>query len=195
MFLSSVNTDFISNQGTSIASAIEMGRTTFKESENDNKERNKAIIIITDGEDHEEGAIEQAKEAAKEGIKVYTIGMGTTKGAPIPVFKNNVRVGYKKDGEGHTVISRFNESLLKNIADDGDGIYVRASNSNSSLKTILDEINKMNKTEIETQTFKDYESRFQIFAAIAILLLILEILLGERKTTIKRFDLFNNDNN
>lgn len=195
MFLSSVNTDFISTQGTSIAAAIEMGRSTFKEAEDENKERNKAIIIITDGEDHEEGAIEQTKDAANEGIKVYTIGMGTAKGAPIPIFNNNHRVGYKKDNEGHTVISRFNESLLKTIAEEGNGVYVSASNSYSSLKIILDEINKMNKTEIETQTFKDYESRFQIFAAIAIILLLIETLLGERKTEIKRFNLFNNDNN
>jgi Ca-activated chloride channel family protein len=195
MFLSSVTTDFISTQGTSISSAIEMARTTFKNAEDENKERNKAIILITDGEDHEDGALEQAKDAAKEGIKVYTIGMGTVKGAPIPVFRNDARVGYKKDREGHTVISRFNENLLKNIADDGEGKYVRASNSNAGLKTILGEINKMNKTEIETQTFKDYESRFQIFAAFAILLLVLELILGERKAANKRFDLFNNGNN
>lgn len=195
MFLSSVNTDFISTQGTSIAAAIEMGRSTFKDAEDENKERNKAIIIITDGEDHEEGAVEQTKDAANEGIKIYTIGMGTAKGAPIPIFNNKQRVGYKKDNEGHTVISRFNESLLKTIAEEGNGVYVSASNSYSSLKIILDEINKMNKTEIETQTFKDYESRFQIFAAIAIILLLIETLLGERKTEIKRFNLFNNDNN
>ncbi len=190
MFLSSVSTDFISTQGTSIASAIEMGRTTFKNTTDEDKDRNKAIIIITDGEDHEEGAIEQAKEAAKEGIKVYTIGMGTNKGAPIPVFRNGVRIGYKKDREGHTVISRFNESLLQSVAAEGDGTFVRANNSNAGLKTILKEINKMNKTEIETQTFKDYESRFQIFTAIAILLLILEVLLGERKSANKHFDIF-----
>lgn len=195
MFLSSVSTDFISTQGTSIASAIELARTTFKESVDENKERNKAIIIITDGEDHEEGALEQAKEAAEEGIKVYTIGMGKPNGAPIPVYRNGRKVGHKKDREGHTVISKINEPLLNSIAEDGDGIYVRANNSNAGLKTILDEINKMNKTEIETQTFKDYESRFQIFAAIAILLLMLELLLGEKKALKKRLDLFNSKDN
>ncbi len=195
MFLSSVSTDFISTQGTSISSAIEMARTTFENSEDKNSDRNKAIIIITDGEDHEDGALEQAKKAAEEGIKIYTIGMGTVKGAPIPIFRNDVRIGYKKDREGHTVISRFNESLLRSIAENADGKYVRASNNNAGLKVILGEINKMNKTEIETQTFKDYESRFQIFTAIAILFLILELLLGERKSINKRFDLFNNRNN
>ena len=126
--------------------------------------------------------LEQAKEAAKEGIKIYTIGMGTLKGAPIPNFRNGRRDGYKKDKDGHTVISKFNESLLKEIADEGDGIYVRANNSKSGLKLILDEINMLNKTEIETQTFKDYESRFQIFAIISIILLIIEIILNDKKS-------------
>ena len=184
MFLSTVSTDYISTQGTSIAAAIDMGRQTFENEvlDNKNQERNKAIIVITDGEDHEEGAIDQAKEAIKEGVKVYTIGMGTQKGAPIPNIKNGRRIGYKKDKEGHTIISRFNEKLLQDIADEGEGIYVRADNSKSGLKLILDEINMLNKTEIETQTFKDYESRFQIFAAISIILLILELLIVERKS-------------
>ncbi len=197
MFLSTVSTDYISTQGTSIAAAIDMGRTTFENEAKNNKntERNKAIIVITDGEDHEEGAIEQAKEAAKEGIKIYTIGMGTLKGAPIPNFRNGRRIGYKKDKEGHTVISRFNETLLQDIADNGDGIYVRANNSKSGLKLILDEINMLNKTEIETQTFKDYESRFQIFAAISILLLILESLISDRKSKFKISSIFDRKEN
>ncbi len=192
MFLSSVSTDYISTQGTSIADAIALGRETFKNAKVENK-RNKAIIIITDGEDHEEGAIQQAKEAAAEGIKVYTIGMGTAKGAPIPVYRNGVKIGYKKDREGHTVISRFNEPLLQSIAKEGGGIYVRANNSKSGLKTILKEINKMNKSDIETQSFKDYESRFQIFALITLLLLVIEGLLTERKAVQKRIDLFSTD--
>ena len=192
MFLSTVSTDYISTQGTSIAAAIDMGRQTFENEAKDNKntDRNKAIIVITDGEDHEEGALEQAKEAAKEGIKIYTIGMGTQKGAPVPNIKNGKRIGYKKDSEGHTVISRFNESLLQSIADEGDGIYVRANNSKSGLKLILDQINMLNKTEIETQTFKDYESRFQIFIAISLVLLILELLISERKSKFNISELF-----
>jgi len=192
MFLSTVSTDYISTQGTSIAAAIDMGRQTFENEakENKNTERNKAIIVITDGEDHEEGAIEQAKEAAKEGIKIYTIGMGTQKGAPIPNIKNGRRLGYKKDKEGHTIISRFNEGLLQSIADEGDGIYVRANNSKSGLKLILDQINMLNKTEIETQTFKDYESRFQIFVAISLVLLIVELLISERKSKFNISKLF-----
>ncbi len=193
MFLSTVNTDFISTQGTSISAAIEMGRQTFKNAYDNNKnsKRNKAIIIITDGEDHEEGAIEEAKKASEEGIKVYTIGMGTIKGAPIPIFSGGKKIGFKKDREGHTVISRFNETLLQSIANEGDGIYVRANNSESGLKTILGEINKMNKTEIETQLFKDYESRFQIFVAISLFFLLLELLIKERSDKKNRLNLFN----
>jgi len=197
MFLSTVNTDFISTQGTSIATAIEMGRETFENAYENNKdaERNKAIIVITDGEDHEEGAIEQAKDANKEGIKVYTIGMGTIKGAPIPEYRGGRKVGFKKDREGHTIITRFNESLLQSIADKGNGIYVRANNNKTGLKIILDEINKMSKTEIETQTFKDYESRFQIFVAISLLLLVFETLLSERRDSKNRINLFNTEEN
>ncbi len=197
MFLSTVSTDYISTQGTSIAAAIDMGRITFENEAKAEKnlERNKAIVVITDGEDHEEGAIEQAKKASEEGIKVYTIGMGTLRGAPIPNFKNGRRTGYKKDKDGHTVISKFNESLLKEIADEGDGIYVRADNSKSGLKLILDEINMLNKTEIETQTFKDYESRFQIFAALSILLLIIEIILFDKKSKFQISKIFDRKEN
>jgi len=193
MFLSTVNTDFISTQGTSIASAIEMGRETFKNAYENNKdaERNKAIIVITDGEDHEEGAIEEAKNAKEEGIKVYTIGMGTIKGAPIPKYSGSRKIGFKKDREGHTVITRFNETLLQEIASNGDGMYVRANNNKTGLKLILDEINKMSKTEIETQTFKDYESRFQIFAAISLFFLLLEIIIRERSDKKNSLNLFN----
>jgi len=195
MFLATVSTDYISTQGTSIAAAIDMGRLTFENEVNDqkNQDRNKAIIIITDGEDHEEGAIDQAIKAKEEGIKIYTIGMGTQKGAPIPNIRNGRRTGFKKDKEGHTVISRFNEALLQEIAEKGDGIYVRANNSKSGLKIILDEINMLNKTEIETQSFKDYESRFQIFVAISLFLLIIELLISERKTKFNISKIFDKD--
>jgi Ca-activated chloride channel family protein len=197
MFLSTVSTDFISTQGTSIAAAIEMGRNTFnnENKRGKNKERNKAIIIITDGEDHEDGAIEQASKASDEGIMIYTIGMGTQKGAPIPNFRNGRKIGYKKDKEGHTIITKFNENLLQSIAKEGNGVYARANNNKSGLKHILDEINKLNKTEIETQTFKDYESRFQIFIAIGLFFLLIEIIIEEKKSKWNSFNWFNSQEN
>ena len=183
MFLSSVNTDYISTQGTSISRAIELGRSTFKEVSEDVQagKRNRVIVVITDGEDQEKGAIEQAKEAAKEGIIIYTIGMGTEKGGPIPLYRHGRMTGYKKDREGHTVITRLNQIELQKIASAGNGVFVRANNSKVGLNKILDEINQLDKQEIESQSFKDYESHFQIFAFLAILFLILDLLMSERK--------------
>ena len=183
MFLSTVSPDFINAQGTSIARAIELGRNTFAEMSDQAEagKRNRAIIIITDGEDQEEGAVKQAEEAAKEGIIVYTIGMGTEQGGPIPLYRGNRMIGYKKDRDGHTVITRLNQVELQKIAAAGNGIFVRANNTKVGLNKILDEINKLDKTEIESQVFKDYESHFQIFAFLAFLLLVVEFLLGERK--------------
>lgn len=193
MFLSSVSTDYISTQGTSISNAIELGRSTFEEMKDDVQagKRNRVIIIITDGEDQEKGALEQAKKAAKEGIIIYTIGMGTEKGGPIPLYRNGRMTGYKKDREGHTVITRLNQIELQKIASTGNGLFVRANNSKVGLNKILDEINRLDKTEIESQTFKDYESHFQIFAFLAIIFLILELLMTERKgKLISKFNIF-----
>jgi Ca-activated chloride channel family protein len=193
MFLSSVSTDYISTQGTSIANAIELGRSTFKEMSEDVQagKRNRAIVIITDGEDQEEGAVEQAKDAAKEGIIIYTIGMGTEKGGPIPLYRGGRMTGYKKDREGHTVITRLNQIELQKIASAGNGIFVRANNSKVGLNKILNEISRLDKTEIESQTFKDYESHFQIFAFLAILFLLIDLLLSERKgKLISKFNIF-----
>jgi len=193
MFLSSVSTDYISTQGTSISNAIELGRSTFKEMSEDVQagKRNRAIVIITDGEDQEEGAVDQAKEAAKEGIIIYTIGMGTEKGGPIPLYRGGRMTGYKKDREGHTVITRLNQVELQKIAAAGNGIFVRANNSKVGLNKILEEINQLDKTEIESQTFKAYESHFQIFAFLSILFLSLSLLLSERKgKLISKFNIF-----
>ena len=184
MFLSSVNTDYISTQGTSISNAIELGRSTFKDMSEDPQagKRNRAIVIITDGEDQEEGTIEQATKATEEGIIIYTIGMGTEKGGPIPLYRGGRMTGYKKDQDGHTVITRLNQIELQKIASTGNGIFVRANSSKVGLNKILDEINRLDKTEIESQVFKDYESHFQVFAFIAFLLLLIELLLSERKS-------------
>ncbi|MCK5856353.1 MAG: VWA domain-containing protein [Bacteroidales bacterium] len=193
MFLSTVNTDYISTQGTSISRAIELGRSTFKEMSEDVQvgKRNRVIVIITDGEDQEKGAIEQAEKAAKEGIIIYTIGMGTEKGGPIPLYRNGRMTGYKKDREGHTVITRLNQIELQKIASKGNGIFVRANSSKVGLNKVLDEINQLDKQEIESQSFKDYDSHFQIFAFLAILFLLLDLLLSERKgKLISKINLF-----
>ena len=132
LFLSTINTGIVPTQGTAIASAIEMAATSFGQNNH-----NKAIVIITDGEDHEGNAFEQTETVVKNGINVYTIGMGSPEGAPIPQFNGRIQTGYKKDREGNTILSRLDETLLQRIASMGKGIYVRASTSETGLQKIL----------------------------------------------------------
>ena len=178
MFLSTVDTDLIPTQGTEIGRAIELAVKSFGESEN-----SKAIVIISDGEDHENGdAVKAAQEAAKNGIKIYTIGMGLDEGAPIPLYNQyGKRTGYKKDKDGNIVITKLDDHILCQIAEIGDGIYVRASNSNVGLDKIYDDISLAKKSEIESKMFTDYEDRFQWFIGAAIILIIIEILISSGK--------------
>jgi len=178
MFLSTINTDLIPTQGTEIGSAINLASKSFGTNEN-----NKAIVVISDGEDHENGdAIKAVQEAAKLGIKIYTIGMGLEDGAPIPTYnKYGKRTGYKKDKNGNIVITKLDDNMLRQIAEIGDGIYRRASNSNVGLDEIYEEINKSDKSEIEAKVFSDYEDQFQWFLGAAIILLIIELLISSGK--------------
>lgn len=188
MFLASVNTSSVASQGTAIGEAINLAVNSFSEDE-----RSKAIIIISDGEDHEnEAAIEAAKAAAKKGIRIYTIGMGLPDGAPIPEYNQYGRMmGYKKDKKGNTVVTRLDEDMLRRIADAGNGIYVRANNSNVGLEKIYDDISKLDKTEIETQVFTDYEDQFQWFIGAAIILLLIELFVSSgKKAWESKFNLF-----
>ncbi len=187
LFLSAVDTKTVPTQGTAIGEAINMAASSFGDSKN-----NKAIIIITDGENHEDNPVKAAEEAAKKGIKVFTIGMGLPDGAPIPVYdRNGNRIGFKKDKHGKTVITKLDEDMLRQIAAAGNGSYVRASNASTGLSKILDDINKIQKQEIETRQFTDYEDRFQIFIAIALGLLLLELLISDRKSKLsEKFDFF-----
>ncbi len=145
LFLSTVNTNIVPSQGTAIGKAIDLSIRSF-DMENG---QNKAIIIITDGENHEDDALEQAKLANEKGVFVHTLGMGLSKGGPIPIYnkyKNNT--GYRKDKEGNTIISKLNEQMLQEIASAGNGTYVRANNTQAGLSTLFSEINKMEKQGI-----------------------------------------------
>ena len=155
-------------------------------------EHNKAIIVITDGEDHEGDAIEAATLANELGINVFTIGMGLPEGAPIPIYNDYaIQTGFKKDKSNNTVITKLNEDMLRQIAAAGGGSYARANNATTGLKRIFDDISTIDKKEIETRQFTDYEDRFQIFLGLALFLLILELLVADRKTRwIKKFDFF-----
>ncbi len=183
MFLSSISTESVPSQGTAIGDALQLAVGAF----NQEDKHNKAIIIITDGENHEGNVVEEAKAAKELGIKVFTIGMGLPEGAPIPVYnRNGDQIGFKKDNNGETVVTKLNDLMLSQIASAGGGSYVNATNSNAGLKTVLDEINEMEKKEIESRIFADYEDQFQYFIGIGILLLLLEYLIFERKGKLSR---------
>ena len=175
LFASTINTGLISEQGTSISSAIDQAIKTF---DIDPGKEKKAIILISDGEDMEHHAIESAEAAAKKGIVIYTIGIGSPEGAPIPIGNNR----YKTDKEGNTVMTKLNEPMLQQLAAIGNGKYVRAGNNNFGLKKIYNDISKIEKTEFDSKIFSDYEDRFQYFIAISALLLLIEIFIFERRS-------------
>ena len=182
LFLSTVNTSIIPTQGTKIGNAIDLCSKSF-DKEN---AQSKAIIIITDGETHDEEAIESAKKAKEEGIYIHTLGMGLTKGGPIPIYnKYGSTSEFRKDREGNVIITKLNESMLEEIALAGEGTYIRANNSKSGLSSLFEEINKMEKKEIGTMIFTNYKDRFQIFIGISLVLLILNFFFLERKNNIK----------
>lgn len=176
LFLSNINPGMIPVQGTAIGDAIETSASVFG-----NTKQSKAVIVITDGENHEDNGVEAARAAKGKGIQVYTIGIGLPEGAPIPVYSGNTQIGYKKDASGMTVITRLNETMLKEIASAGNGMFVRANNSQSGVQEVFDQINKLEKAEYNEAFFSDYEDRFQFFVFAALILLISEILIADRK--------------
>jgi Ca-activated chloride channel family protein len=177
LILSAIDVDAVPVPGTAIGSAIRLAMKSFAEGE----KKHKVIVIITDGENHEDDAIAAAKDASSEGAVVHTIGMGSYDGAPIPMYQDNVQVGYKKDNEGNTVITKLDEQALQQIADAGDGKYIRATNQQNELDAILKEIQSMEKKEFGAKMFTEYEDRFQYVLGAALLLMVLEFFISERK--------------
>ncbi|MGZ4118231.1 MAG: vWA domain-containing protein, partial [Bacteroidia bacterium] len=180
LFLESINTDMIPTQGTAIGKAIDMAMESFGKDEG----KNKAIVIITDGENHEDDAVKAAEAAAEKGVTIHTIGMGSPEGAPIPVYKGSVREGFRKDKDGNTIVTKLDPKMLQEISAAGNGIYVRASNSDTGLNNVLDAINKLEKKQFDSKMYSDYEDRFQWFISAAFILLIIETFLTERKSKI-----------
>ncbi|MBK9390171.1 MAG: VWA domain-containing protein [Bacteroidetes bacterium] len=176
MFLSSINPDMVPKQGTAIGAAISLGARSFSPGEG----KSKAMIIITDGENHEDDPVSAAEEASKAGIIIHTIGIGSGQGVPVPVVTGGKR-DYLKDVDGNTVITRLDEEILKKVALSTNGNYVRANNSNIGLDEIYGEIRKMKKQELESTMYTEYNDQFQIFAAIALFFLILEFIIMDRK--------------
>ena len=179
LFLNTINTDIVPTQGTAIGTAIQLA---IKSLESEQKQKSRAIIVITDGENHEDDALKETENAVKQGIAVHTIGMGSPSGGPIPVYRDKRPVGYKTDKEGNTVVTKLNEAMLQQIAVAGNGVYVRATNAQGGLNIIMEEINKMEKQEFASKMYTDYEDQFQYFIALALLFLTLDFFISRRKS-------------
>jgi len=177
LFINTIDTDVVPTQGTSIGQAISLSLEAFNESKHE-----KAIIVITDGEDHDDNPVVAAEAAVEKGASVYTIGIGLPEGAPIPVFSNGKQVGFKKDLSGKTVVTKLDEITLQKVAAAGKGIYVRANNTTAGLKDVFDRINKMEKQKYDTKVFSDYEDRFQYLIGLAIVFLVFEIFVTDKKS-------------
>ncbi len=184
MFLQNISPSLIASQGTDIATAINMAMVSFTQDE----KAGKAIIVITDGEDHEGYALEAAKAAKDKGVKVFMLGVGSANGAPIKMRDGS----YLKDNTGETVITRLNEEMCKQIAEAGSGTYIHVDNTSEAQERLDIEIGKMQKGDISTVVYSEYDEQFQALALIALLLLIIEVCVLERKNPLlKNVKLFN----
>ncbi|QIH38857.1 VWA domain-containing protein [Flavobacterium sp. Sr18] len=187
MFLQSMNTDMVSSVGTSFNEAIKLSSTYF-----DDKKTSKLLIMISDGEDHNEGADEAAEEANKLGIKIITIGVGTEKGGTIPLKRNGIVEGFKKDNNNEVVITKLVPESLTAIAKATKGGYVNGNNTKEVLEYVKNALNNIQKTEFEATEMADFQSQFQWFLGFAFLLLFVDVFLLERKTSwVKKLNLFN----
>ncbi|HLN73878.1 MAG: vWA domain-containing protein [Methylococcaceae bacterium] len=186
LFLNSISTQIVPTQGTAIGAAIDLAAKSFTPQ----FVGNKVIIVITDGENHEDDALGAAAKAAEEGIVVHTIGLGSPKGALIPDYSNGQK-GYKKDSKGNTIVTKLDEQMLQKIAQAGKGMYIRANNTQMGLNALFNEVNKMEKTELESQVYADYDEKFQYFIGLGLLLIFLDFIILERKNKyLKNIKLF-----
>jgi Ca-activated chloride channel family protein len=189
MFLQSMNTNMLSSQGTAINEAIELASTYY----DDEEQTNRILFIISDGEDHSGSSTLTAVDLAiQEGIKIYTIGVGKTKGVPIPLKRNGVVERLKKDSRGEVVITRLNDAILEDIASEGNGEYIDGYNTEEAVDIIKEELNQMDKKEFESKQFAEYKDQFQWFLGAGLLFLFLDVFLLDRKTRwLKKLNLFN----
>ena len=183
MFLQNINPSLITTQGTDLARAISLSQSCFTQREHIGR----AIIVITDGEDHEGGALEAAREAYKKGINVFILGVGTSKGAPIPDGNG----GYLKDNSGQTVLSALNEQMCQQVAKAGNGVYIHVDNTSDAQERLNKELSKLQSGISDTVVYSEYNEQFQIFGIILLLLLIVEtVLLESRNPLFKQINLF-----
>lgn len=177
LFIKSASPKMVPSQGTAIGDAIELAMKSFE----DNNKHHKALVIITDGENHEEKAMEMAKKASDNGMLIFTVGVGTPNGGPIPMTSFG-RKEYKKDRTNNIVVSKLNETMLRSLSQAANGKYYKITSGESVIESLKSRIDRLEKQEFEQRSFSDYESQFQYLLAIGLLLLIIEFLLAYRKS-------------
>lgn len=187
MYLQDMNTDMVSSMGTALREAVEVGSNYF-----DDPKTSKVMILISDGEDHSEGISDAIAVAKDKGIKIITIGVGTPDGGQIPIKQNGRTIDYKKETDGSTVVTKLNDATLKEIAKDTGGVFMYGSNTDEVLQLVDQTLQKIEKTDFESQQIADFQSQFQWFIGLALVLLIIDSLVLERRTAwMKKLNLFN----
>lgn len=175
MFLESIDPSLISKQGTAIGAAINLASRSFTPQEGVGR----AVIVITDGENHEGGAVEAAQEAAEKGMQVFVLGVGSPDGSPIPAEDGSNN--FRRDKDGNVIVTRLNEQMCQEIAKAGNGMYIRVDNTNSAEKVLNNEIAKLSKADVESQVYTEFDEQFQALAWLVLILLVVEMLILERK--------------
>lgn len=180
MFLKTINTNIVPSQGTAIGEAIKMARTSF----NSTNKKHQTLVVISDGENHEEGAIEAVNDITSDGFTIYTIGVGLEKGGPIPIARKGKATEFKKDRSGNVVITKLDPTMLQKIAVAGGGNYISGDRIHDAVEFISDKLAGMEKVEIEAKLYTDYEDQFQWFLGIALFFIILEYLIPNQRSVL-----------
>lgn len=187
MFLETISPSLITTQGTDIRGAIDLAMKSFTPNEGVGR----AIVLITDGENHEGGAVEAAQQAAEKGVRVFVLGVGSPDGSPIPVEGTN---DFRRDKDGNVVVTKLNEQMCQEIAKAGNGMYVRVDNTNNAERALNAEINKLAKADVETQVYTEFDEQFDVLAWLALVLLAVDVMLLNRKNPLfKNVKLFKQD--
>lgn len=187
MFLETISPSLITTQGTDIRGAIDLAMKSFTPNEGVGR----AIVLITDGENHEGGAVEAAQQVAEKGVRVFVLGVGSPDGSPIPVEGTN---DFRRDKDGNVVVTKLNEQMCQEIAKAGNGMYVRVDNTNNAERALNAEINKLAKADVETQVYTEFDEQFNVIAWLALILLAVDVMLLNRKNPLfKNVKLFKQD--
>lgn len=188
MFLQNMNTDMLSSQGTAIGEAIRLSSTYFDQDESTER----ILFIVSDGEDHNDLSYDMADIAAKNNITIYSIGVGTEKGSPIPIKKNGIVMSYKKDINGDVVITKLNKTYLENISDKTGGKFIEGSITNDVVQEVIQILENTEKKEFDTQKFSEFEDQFQWFIFLGFIFIVFDLFMKDGKTIwLKNLNLFN----